>query len=144
MKKILILCQHNTARSQMAEGYLNFFAGDQVLVQSAGIDAKIMHPLAVKVMKEDNIDITTQSPKLAKQLLKHKYDFLITFGEEIPVSFLKKIRSLRQLYLEIQDPILTEEDLEASFRETRETVKKFVLKFIGKELTQSISTSPLY
>lgn len=139
MKKILILCHYNTARSQMAEGYLKFFAGNVALVHSAGLENKNMHPLAFSIMDEDNIDIKEQHPKLAKELLQNNYDFLITLCEDIPTTFLNRVNAQRHFHMDVSDPLLNEMDLETSFRNTRETIKKFVLKFIGQELLEPIN-----
>ena len=56
--KVLFLCIHNSARSQMAEAYLKKFAGDQFDVESAGLEPGKLNPLAIEVMKEDGIDIS--------------------------------------------------------------------------------------
>src|SRR5438128_8286711 len=63
MKRVLFLCSHNSARSQMAEGFLRSFAPDRFEVQSAGTRATRVHPLAVAVMHEAGIDISQQTSK---------------------------------------------------------------------------------
>jgi len=63
VKRVLFLCSHNSARSQMAEGFLRALAGDRFEVQSAGTRATRVHPLAVQVMKEAGIDISSQRSK---------------------------------------------------------------------------------
>lgn len=63
MKRVLFLCSHNSARSQMAEGFLRSFAGDRFDVQSAGTKATRVHPLAVSVMRELGVDISGQTSK---------------------------------------------------------------------------------
>ena len=63
MKRVLFLCSHNSARSQMAEGFLRALAGDRLEVQSAGTRATRIHPLAVAVMKEAGVDISRQRSK---------------------------------------------------------------------------------
>ncbi len=63
MKRVLFLCAHNSARSQMAEGFLRAIAGDRVTVESAGTKATRVHPLAVTVMREVGIDISGQRSK---------------------------------------------------------------------------------
>lgn len=138
MKKILILCQYNTARSQMAEGYFRFFAGEKAEVHSGGMEPRNMHPMAYRIMDEDNIDIKLQQPQLAKGLLRNKYDFLITLCEEIPPSFLKKIKAQRHFHVPVEDPLTQGQDLEVAYRDTREYIKKFVLKFIGQELFEPV------
>jgi arsenate reductase len=63
MKRVLFLCAHNSARSQMAEGFLRSFAGERFEVQSAGTRATRLHPLATRVMREAGIDISEQESK---------------------------------------------------------------------------------
>jgi len=63
MKRVLFLCSHNAARSQMAEGFLRRDAGDKFIVQSAGTRATTIHPLAVRAMREIGIDISRQQSK---------------------------------------------------------------------------------
>lgn len=56
--KVLFLCVHNSARSQMAEAYLKKFGGDDFIADSAGLEPGQLNPLAIEVMKEDGIDIS--------------------------------------------------------------------------------------
>ena len=58
MKNILVLCTGNSCRSQVAEGYLQYFAGNKAKVYSAGIETHGVNPKAILVMKEDGIDIS--------------------------------------------------------------------------------------
>lgn len=67
---LLVLCTGNSCRSQMAEGYLRHLAGERFNVFSAGMEpSPEVHPLAVKVMQEDGIDIYLQRPKHVKEFL---------------------------------------------------------------------------
>jgi arsenate reductase len=63
VKRVLFLCRHNSARSQMAEGFLRSFASDRFEVQSAGTRATRVHPLAIAAMREVGIDISRQKSK---------------------------------------------------------------------------------
>jgi arsenate reductase len=63
VKRVLFLCAHNSARSQMAEGFLRSFASDRFEVQSAGTRATRVHPLAIAAMREVGIDISRQKSK---------------------------------------------------------------------------------
>jgi arsenate reductase len=56
--KVLFVCVHNSARSQMAEAYLRQFGGDRFNVESAGLEPGTLNPFVVEVMKEDGIDIS--------------------------------------------------------------------------------------
>jgi arsenate reductase len=57
--KVLFLCVHNSARSQMAAAYLKKIGGSQFEVNSAGLEPGTLNPLAIEVMREDGIDIST-------------------------------------------------------------------------------------
>ncbi len=56
--KVLFLCVHNSARSQMAEAYLKKFGGDDFITDSAGLEPGTLNPLAIEVMKEEGINIS--------------------------------------------------------------------------------------
>ena len=64
-KKVLFLCTHNSARSQMAEGLLRDLYGERYEANSAGVEATAVHPRAVSVMEEIEIDISGQRSKAA-------------------------------------------------------------------------------
>ena len=61
--KVLFLCVHNSARSQMAEAFLKKIGGDNFEVESAGLEPGKLNPLAIKVMEEEGIDISKNSTK---------------------------------------------------------------------------------
>jgi arsenate reductase len=67
--RVLFLCTGNSARSQMAEGYLRRAAGDRYEAMSAGIEPKGLNPLAVEAMREIGIDISQQKSKEVEELL---------------------------------------------------------------------------
>ncbi len=60
-KKVLFVCIHNSARSQMAEAWMNRLCGDRFEAESAGLEPGTLNPLAVAVMKEVGIDISAKS-----------------------------------------------------------------------------------
>ena len=92
-QKVLFLCTQNSARSQMAEGFLRHLAGDRFEVYSAGIDPTAeIHPCAVEAMSEVGIDISEQQPKgLRTYLGKMGFNYLIIVcaraEERCPKSF---------------------------------------------------------
>jgi len=61
--RVLFICVHNSARSQMAEAYLNKLAGDKFVAESAGIEPGVLNPYAVKVMEEEGIDLSSNETK---------------------------------------------------------------------------------
>jgi len=69
-KRVLFVCVHNSARSQIAEAFLNFLAGDRFEAHSAGLEPGVLNPLAVEVMKEISIDISRKQTKSAFDLFK--------------------------------------------------------------------------
>ena len=76
--RILFLCTHNSARSQMAEGLLRHIAGDRFEVHSAGTEATTVRPLAIRAMGEIDIDISDQFSKTMDEYLGQQFDYVIT------------------------------------------------------------------
>lgn len=76
--KVLFLCTGNSARSQMAEGYLRHVAGDRYEVLSAGVSPKGMNPQAVEAMREIGIDISKQRSKDAREYLGTAIQYVVT------------------------------------------------------------------
>ena len=77
-RKILFLCTHNSARSQMAEGLLRFMNGDRYEAYSAGIVATYVDPRAVNVMSEIGIDISSQTSKSMDEFRGILFDIAVT------------------------------------------------------------------
>lgn len=77
--KVLFICTGNSARSQMAEGFLRQYAGDEYEVYSAGLEPRPVNPLAVDVMREVGIDISGQTSKGVRDYLgRVHFGFIIT------------------------------------------------------------------
>ena len=76
-KRILFLCTHNSARSQMAEGLLRTLGSDQFEAFSAGTEATQVRPLALKAMAELGIDISQQQSKTLARYLNEAFDEVI-------------------------------------------------------------------
>lgn len=83
-KKVLFVCIHNSARSQMAEELLRKIAGDRFKVESAGIEPGKLNPVVVEVLKEAGIDITGKPVRSVQDLVKQKrhYDYVVTVCDE--------------------------------------------------------------
>jgi|ERR1700674_1565118 len=77
-QRVLFICVHNSARSQMAEALLRSFAGDRFEAFSAGIEASGVRPEAIAVMAEIGIDISEQESKTLERYLGQPFDWLIT------------------------------------------------------------------
>lgn len=83
-KRVLFICVHNSARSQMAEAFLKQLAGDRFEVESAGLEPGRLNPVAVEVMKEVGIDISQNKTKSVFDFYKQgrKYDYVVTVCDE--------------------------------------------------------------
>jgi arsenate reductase (thioredoxin) len=80
--RVLFLCTHNSARSQMAEGVLRNLGEDRFEVHSAGTGATRVRPLAVRAMDETGIDISGQESKTLERYLGEPFDYVITVCDE--------------------------------------------------------------
>lgn len=128
----------------MAEGYLRFYANGQLEINSAGLEAQSLNPFTVKVMEEDNIDMSEHNSKSIDQFRSQHFDYLITVCDEAEKTVPKDIEYEKKVHFSIPDPAFasgTEAEIEAAFLETRETVKRNILKFLGKALSENIEVA---
>lgn len=132
MKRILVLCTGNSCRSQMVEGYLRFFHGENIEVFSAGIEVHGVNPLAIKVMKEDGVDISNHTSNHVDEYKEIDFDILITVcdhaNEVCPILPIKIIR----IHHSFPDPakyIGTDLEILESFRNVRNEIKKYFQNF---------------
>jgi arsenate reductase len=126
--KILILCTGNSARSQMAQGFLQSFDSNME-VHSAGTEpASQVNPKAVEAMKEAGVDISNHYPKMVDQYLDDQWDYVITVcdhANETCPAFLGKVRN--RLHMGFEDPAAadgSEEETLGKFREVRDQIKQ--------------------
>ncbi len=133
--KVLFVCAHNSARSQMAEAFLNHM-GKGFLVESAGIEAGTLNPIAVEVMKEAGIDISGNKTKSVFEFYKQGkiYNYVITVcdnktAERCPIF----PGTLKNLHWSFDDPSsfqgTHEEKLEKT-RIIRNQIKDKISEFI--------------
>ncbi|MGD8294416.1 MAG: arsenate reductase ArsC, partial [Desulfobacterales bacterium] len=82
--RVLFICGHNSGRSQMAEAFLNDIAGDQMDVESAGLDPKPVNPLVIDVMQEIGFDLSKARSDSVFEFFKEGrlYDYVITVCDE--------------------------------------------------------------
>ena len=80
MEKVLFICVHNSARSQMAEAYLRKYGGKRFAVESAGLEPGTINPLVVEVMKEEGIELSDKSTNSVYDFYREgkSYDYVIT------------------------------------------------------------------
>lgn len=139
MKRILVLCGSNSCRSQMAEGYLKFYARQWADVHSAGVRKTQVHPLTFKIMEEDSIDVSRQLSKTYKRFRGQHFDYVITLCDEAKDHLPKDIYYDAHLHFDIPDPALAKGNRESrlgAFREVREIIKTEMLRLIGSRLME--------
>jgi arsenate reductase (thioredoxin) len=81
-KRVLFLCTHNSARSQMAEAFLRERGAGRFEVESAGTEARGLNPLAVQAMAELGIDISLQESKTLDRYVNEPFDLVVTVCDE--------------------------------------------------------------
>jgi arsenate reductase len=123
--RVLFLCNHNSARSQMAEGLLRHLAGDRFEVLSAGTEATLVRPEARRAMAELGVDISGQESKTLERYLGEPFDYVVTVcdaaNEACPVFPGAK----RRLHWSFRDPSQAtgdEEERLGVFREVRDEI----------------------
>ena len=131
-KKIIFLCTGNSARSQMAEGLMRHFRGEEFEVFSAGVEPKGVHAKAIEAMRETGIDISGQQSKQVDELPTREFDYIITLcdhaAQNCPVFLGEGVR----LHQGFSDPAAvqgSEQDVLEAFRKVRDELKQFILAF---------------
>lgn len=129
-QRVLFLCTHNSARSQMAEGLLRHFAqADRFTAYSAGTEKTAVRPEAIVVMKELGIDISNHTSKTSEQFLG-KVDIVITVCDGAHQACPFFAGSKKRLHWSIVDPSSvtgTEGERLQAFRNTRDLLKEMII-----------------
>ena len=123
--RVLFLCTHNSARSEMAEGMLRHLAGDRFEAHSAGTQATFVRPLAVRAMAELGIGISGQESKALERYLEESFDYVVTVCDEANEACPVFPGAKRRLHWSLEDPSRAtgsqEERLEV-FRSVRDKI----------------------
>jgi arsenate reductase len=143
-KKVLFLCIHNSARSQMAEGLLRSMYADRYEAYSAGVEA-IVDPRAVLVMKEIGIDISAQRSKSTDEFQDTIFDLTITVCDRAKQACpfcstelmlpTKSPKAKEVIHRSFDDPALasgSEEEQLKVFRQVRDEIKDFISLTFGR------------
>ena len=125
-QKVLLLCTHNSCRSQMAEGLVNHDLGERFQAFSAGTEATRVNPMALRVLAEIGIDISGHHSKTLDQFANQRFDHVITLcgsaNEQCPLFF----GGVRRVHLGFDDPSRgsgSEEVMLADFRRVRDEIR---------------------
>ncbi len=137
MKKVLVLCTGNSCRSQLAEGYLRFFAGDRAQIYSAGVETHGVNPRAIRTMAEDGIDISRHTSNNIDEYRDIDFDFVITVCDNAKERCPYFPTRAAKFHYNFPDPakaVGTEEEVMQQFREVREMIKKYCKEFVDQHL----------
>jgi thioredoxin type arsenate reductase len=108
--RVLFLCTHNSARSQMAEGILRHLAGDRVEVHSAGTEVTRVHPLAIAAMANKKIDISQHRSKHMEEFIGQTFDYVVTVCDNARESCPIFPGDPERIHWSIADPSAVEGD----------------------------------
>ncbi|MCK8490213.1 arsenate reductase ArsC [Spirosoma sp. RP8] len=139
MKRILVLCTGNSARSQMAEGYLQTFAGDRAEVFSAGVAPHGVNPLAIQVMAEDGIDISHHTSNHVDEYTDQPFDYVITVCDNAREQCPYFPSSAEKIHHSFPDPGHQPGiDALTSFRQVRDQIKAYSQELVENRLGETI------
>ena len=136
-KKILVLCTGNSCRSQIAEGYLRFFAETKAEVYSAGVETHGVNPRAIATMKDDGIDISNHTSNHIDEYVNIDFDFVITVcdnAKERCPFFPSKAKKFHYNFPDPAKATGTEVEIKEQFNLVRERIKEYCEKFVSENL----------
>ena len=132
-KKVLFVCVHNSARSQMAEALLNTMAGDGYEAQSAGLEPGSINPLAADVMNEIGLDISGNRTKGISDFISNaiKFHYVITVCDETGAEQCPVFPGAgERFHWSFRDPSGLKGDQETRLNETRKIRDEIKTKII--------------
>lgn len=135
-QRVLFLCTHNSARSQIAEGFLRSMAGDRFEVASAGTEATQVHPLAVRAMMEIGVDVSRHTSKIVDQFVAQPWDYVITVcdaANEACPMFPKKSSRLHWSFDDPSQATGSDDQKLEVFRQVRDQIKRRIADWIRAE-----------
>ncbi len=136
--RVLFLCTGNSARSQMAEVFLRYYAGDRFEAHSAGLEPKPINPLTLAVMEEIGFDLSEQRSKGVEVYLgKTHFEYLITVCDDADKNCPTVWPGVNQrLHWSFEDPaqfVGTEEQELAKFRQVRDAIQERVKAWLTQQ-----------
>jgi arsenate reductase len=124
--RVLFLCTHNSARSQMAEAFLNTLGAGRFDASSAGTEARGLHALSVQAMAEEGIDISLQESKTLDGFIGEPFDLVITVCDEANEACPYFPNAIERRHWSFPDPSSARGDDEerfAAFRVVRDAIR---------------------
>ncbi|OKS85414.1 Protein ArsC [Mucilaginibacter polytrichastri] len=136
-KNILVLCTGNSCRSQLAEGYLRYFAGDKANIYSAGIETHGVNPKAIQVMAQDHINISGHTSNHVDEYLTIHFDHVITVCDNANEACPFFPGNVKRFHENFPDPAKatgTDEEIMDEFRRVRDLIKVYAANFVKENL----------
>jgi arsenate reductase len=140
LKNILVLCTGNSCRSQIAEGYLRYFAGDKVKVYSAGIETHGVNPKAIQVMTEDDIDISKHTSNNVDEYMDIPFDYVITVCDNAKENCPYFPTMAERFHYNFPDPAKatgSPDEVMNEFRLVREMIKLYSENFVKQNIEKA-------
>ncbi len=137
MKKILILCTGNSCRSQIAEGYLRYFAKDKAEIFSAGLETHGVNPRAIKTMQNDEIDISQHTSNHVDEYADINFDYVITVCDNAKERCPVFPTTAKTFHHNFPDPAKaegSEVEITQEFELVRDMIKEYAIGFIGENI----------
>lgn len=136
--KVLFVCIHNSARSQMAEAFLKVFGGEMFDVKSAGLEPGKLNPIVVDAMKEIGIDISGNQTKSVFDFYKNGalFNYVVTVCDETSGESCPIFPGVsKKLHWGFADPSVlsgTYEEKLQNTRKIRDTIKEKIMEFVSE------------
>lgn len=135
--KVLVLCTGNSCRSQIAEGYLKYFANNRAEIFSAGVETHGVNPRAIATMKEDGIDISNHTSNNIDEYRDIDFEYIITVcdnAKERCPYFPSKAKKFHYNFPDPAKVVGTEDEIQLAFREVRDLIKNYCREFVSSNL----------
>ncbi|MBW2342174.1 MAG: arsenate reductase ArsC [Deltaproteobacteria bacterium] len=135
-KRMLFICTHNSARSQMAEGLIRTLYPERYEPYSAGTEPSALNPYAVEVMAESEIDISSHRSKHVNEFLGMDIDYVITVCDQAKQVCPFFPAGKESMHKGFEDPAAfdgSEDEKIAIFRRVRDEIRDWIVETFGGE-----------
>jgi len=134
-KRVIFICAHNSARSQIAEAFLNSLFGDKYGAYSAGVEPSRVNPYAIRAMAEIGIDISDPRAKSVFEFTEIEMDLAVTVCDKAKQScpFFPAKTVLHHSFVDPETFTGSEDEILEKFRKLRDEIKTWVEQFFSNE-----------
>lgn len=137
-QNVLVLCTGNSCRSQIAQGYLEYFTNErEVKIYSAGVETHGVNPKAILIMQEDGIDISNHTSNNINEYFGIDFDFVITVCDHAKEHCPYFPTQAKKIHHNFPDPAKfmgTEKEIQEEFRRVRDLIKEYCRAFVDDNL----------